>query len=95
MNEPKRWGAKDPADIVDYAIDWTDVLDDLGGDTIATVAWTVPAGLTGGAQAGSGSVRTIVLSGGIVGIGYSIASTITTAGGRTVRRRVLLDVLER
>ena len=39
----KRWPAKDPEEILDYALDWTPR---LGGDTVAQSQWIVPTGLT-------------------------------------------------
>lgn len=87
-----RWSAKDPADVLDYAVDWAKVLAELGGDTIATTTWTVPAGLIGGAEDASGEVRTKFISGGTAGTSYAVGCRITTAGGRTIDRTVLLDV---
>lgn len=95
MSEPGlRWGAKDPADVLDYAIDWSSVLAELGDDTIASTTWVVPAGLTGGAEAAAGAVRTKFLSGGTADQSYALTCTITTLGGRTISRTVLLDVKE-
>lgn len=78
------WFNKDPNDVLDYRIDastW------LAGhdpdDTISTVTWTVPAGLTLVAQSNTTTTATIWLSGGTVGTQYEVLCRIVTAGGRT------------
>jgi hypothetical protein len=88
-----RWPAKHPADVLDYAVDWTKPLEELA-DTIATATWSVPSGLVEGAAGGAGAVRTLWLSGGTAGISYTLTHTITTAGGRTLARTILLDVVQ-
>lgn len=87
-----RWSAKDPADVLDYAIDWSAVLAELGGDSIASTTWSVPAGLVGGAEGVAGDVRTKFISGGTADTTYAVGCRITTTGGRTIERTVRLDV---
>lgn len=81
---------KDPDASLDYKVAWKDWLD---GDTLASVAWDVPAGLTGSNQSintgGSvtidgvlhpaSTVATIWLSGGTLGDVYTVRCRATSA----------------
>lgn len=88
-----RWKNKDPADVADYSIDWSDR---IGGDAITSVTWTIPAGITQVSQAApSGAVTSLFLSGGVNGTIYSIGCRIVTAGGLTLNERVRLKVRAR
>ena len=61
---------KDPDAKLDYALSWSNVFDST--DTLATVVWTVPAGLTKESQTESALSSTIVLSGGVAGTSYTL-----------------------
>jgi len=76
---------------LDYTVDWTDVLAELG-DTAAAAEWVVPAGLVAGATGGSGAVRTLFVSSDTPGA-YRLTCWLTTAGGRRIATVLLLDVL--
>lgn len=76
---------KDPEATLDYHIDWSAWLDD---DTISTVTWTVPTGLTQVTATYTTTVATVWLSGGTAGEEYQVACAITTAGGRTDERTI-------
>ena len=90
-----RWPDKDPADVLDFGLDWSDQLALANpDDTISSVTWTVPAGLTSGAQFVVGAVATIWLSGGTAGTDYTIICRMVTSGGRTLERSVKLLVKE-
>jgi hypothetical protein len=90
-----RWPVKDPADNLDYSIDWRDQLALAdAADTIAGVVWTVPPGLTAGLQIEAGGVATTWLSGGTAGAEYVVACRITTAAGRVIERSARLPVRE-
>lgn len=90
-----RWPDKDPSDSVDFAVDWADQLALVSpADTISSVTWTVPAGLTAGPQFLVGSVATAWLSGGTAVTDYTIICRIVTTGGRTLERSVKLQVKE-
>ena len=90
-----RWPDKDPADVLDYGLDWSDQLALVApADTISSATWTVPAGLTAGAQFVVGGVATTWLSGGAAGTDYTLTCRIVTAGGRTLERSVKLLVRE-
>ncbi len=81
---------KDPNAILDYAVDWAEYL--AGVDTILTSVWIVPAGVTQ-ASATNTSTRAVVwLSGGTAGTSYPVTNRITTAGGRTDDRTMILQV---
>ena len=84
---------KDPNATLDYSVDWSAWLPT--GDTISQSAWTVPAGLTKGAESVGTGVATVWLSGGTVGTRYGIVNRITTAAGRIDDRTLTLVVQER
>lgn len=83
---------KDPAATLDYMVDWTDWLD---GDSIASVTWAVPAGLTETDRLNSGQIATIWLSGGAAGEKHKVACRITTAEGRVDERTLDILVVDR
>lgn len=85
------WPAKDPDDVLDYPIDWSDVLA-LDEDTISTVTWTFPAGITKVSQTEDDTVAVAWISGGTDGVRYSIGCRIQTAGGRIYDRTFELSV---
>ncbi|SDE89695.1 Concanavalin A-like lectin/glucanases superfamily protein [Limimaricola pyoseonensis] len=87
-----RWADKDPDDVLDYAIDWSRLLE---GDTIASAEWLVPAGLTFVRSEHSGPLAIAWLSGGEVGETYELTSRITTAAGRQMDRSASLFVTAR
>ena len=99
------WIQKDPADALDYALPWADW---LAGDTLQTVTWTVPAGLTkdsqsvnlapvtvDGVEYAASTVATVWLSGGTPGEIYTITCRVVTAGGRTTERDFRVVVVNR
>lgn len=83
---------KDPAAILDYAVDWSAW---LGSDTIASAAWAVPAGLTVEAQTHTTTSATVWLSGGTLGETYALVNQVTTAGGRVDERTLTIEVRNR
>jgi len=70
---------KDPNDVLDYNIDWSQF---LGDDTISSSSWTVPAGIDKVTDSKTDTVTTIWLSGGVAGQTYLITNRIITAGAR-------------
>lgn len=79
----------------DYGFDWTDWLtgpDGSSADTIASSAWTVPAGLTAGAVAFTATQSTQYLSGGSIGQDYVVTNKITTSAGRIEERSLRIQV---
>lgn len=84
-----RWDDKDPDEILDYQLDWSEELDT---DTISTSTWIVPTGLTEETDSNSTTTTTVWLSGGTIGQVYTLTNRITTAGGRTYDQSVRLRV---
>ncbi len=85
---------KDPADVLDYSIDWSAV---VLTDTISTSTWPPVTGLTSGPPASSfaGKVTTVWLSGGTAGTTYPVVNRIVTAAGRTIERTIHVRVKDR
>lgn len=69
---------KSPGSTVDYVSDWSTY---LGADTISSVAWTVPTGLTKVTQSNDTTTTTVRVSGGAMGADYDLTQAITTAAG--------------
>jgi len=70
---------KDPDDRLDYFWDWTEW---LNGDTIVSVEFVIPEGLTKESQSFDDSTVTLWLSGGVLGESYVVPCTIETVGNR-------------
>lgn len=83
------WPTKDPDSILDYSIDWSNWLE---GDTLQSVDWFLPAGITKENQSNTTTVATVWLSGGADGNVYNIVCRIVTAGGRTDEVTIRLPV---
>lgn len=83
---------KDPVAILDYTLDWKNWLID---DTISSIAWTVPGGISNAGTLSSSTTTTIWLSGGAAGSSYSIYVTIQTVAGRTEKRTFRVNVVDR
>jgi hypothetical protein len=83
--------AKDPADKLDYTIDWSGV---IGSDPIASSIWTVPSGITQDTPAPSftPTTTTIWLSAGTDAEDYTLINKIATTGGRVVERSIIIPV---
>ena len=78
---------KDPSDVLDYQVKWAAWLAAVaGGEPIASVTSTVPAGITPKHATNTTTTATIWLSGGTAGTTYRIACRIATAGGRTAEQ---------
>ena len=86
------WPFKDPNEVLDYEIDWSAR---LGGDTISSVTWTVPGGITKNSDTVSGDIAVIWLSGGTAGTSYDIGCRVVTTGGRTHDETATLPVSNR
>jgi hypothetical protein len=82
--------SKDPDEVLDYNIDWTDRLD---GDTISSVATELEAGdVTIDSTNYSGAIQTIWLSGGTHGETAIVTGRIVTAGGRTMDEAIKVKI---
>lgn len=82
--------AKDPNDVIDYRIDWSNWLRD--GDTVLLSEWIVPAGITMDSELNDNSSTTIWLSGGTAGQQYSLTNRITTTQGRQRDKTITITV---
>ena len=91
-NHMQKWPHKDPSDVLDYAIDWTNQLE---GDTITTSEWAVPAGLVLDSTDREAQKTLAWISGGTAGVEYRITARITTAAGRHFERSAALRVVSR
>jgi len=87
--------AKDPADVVDYTLDWSDVLSD--SETITTSTWTVPTGITKDSDSEADTTTTIFLSGGTAPVEYLLTNKIVTnnATPRTYEKSIIVPVIAR
>lgn len=85
---------KDPNAIVPYSIDWTDWISDLSGQSISSASWAIDsppdAALTLGASSLSGSVASVVVSGGTVDRSYSLRCRITTSPSSYIDDRTIV-----
>ena len=86
------WPTKDPNEVLDYVVDWSDR---LGEDIISTSEWTVPDDITQDSDSKTDTTTTIWLSGGTVGTTYTFINRITTTGGRTMDQSVKLKLKEK
>jgi hypothetical protein len=93
------FGAKHPADVLDYSFNWSRWLAD---DTIISATFAVtPVGPPATADATyfpaypafTGAIATMWVSHGVVGASYYLNNTITTAGGRTVEASAILIII--
>lgn len=77
------WPApKDPNEVKDYRLDWSEFLG--GEDTITGSTWTASGtGLTINEDSFTDTATTVWLSAGTLGATYSLLNRVTTAGGRT------------
>lgn len=83
---------KDPADIIDCAIDWSLWLEQ---DTISGSTWTVDTGLVKESDTKTETVTAVVVSGGTAGQRYHATNQITTAAGRIREWTIEIRVEER
>lgn len=96
---PLVWPAKDPGDVLDFALDATAALAGDITDRIATVNVTVVPQVSGadvqlGNVVADATVVVMWLSSGQAGTVYAIQITLSTLNGRIIGRTVLLPVLE-
>jgi hypothetical protein len=85
---------KDPQAILDYPFKWTDYLLDPV-DTLQSQVTTVETGITLESSGISGTNVVVWLSGGTPGQTYRVANRITTVGGRTDERSILIKVKQK
>lgn len=83
---------KDPASIVNFTLDWSDHLTALGGLTIASSDWTVPAGITEVTASNTTTATTVRLSGGTHGADYEIVNHVVFSDGQEEERALTIQV---
>lgn len=88
----QRWPDKDPDDILDYKVDWTDSLSD---EVIVTSTWLLPAEITKVSDDYADTSATIWLSGGTALDNLTITNRIFTSAGRQMDQSVLLRIRTR
>ena len=82
---------KDPDAVLDFGFDWETWLD---GDTLKTSTWVVPTGITKDSDLFTVvGIATIWLSGGTLREVYKVVNRITTVGGRTDDRTLVIKVV--
>jgi hypothetical protein len=93
MNEIGRF-EKSPWAALPYTVDWSQWLP--VGETIASVQWTVPTGLTQANAGNTTTTATVRLSGGTIGAGYRVCCRITTTPSAYVEERsIFVECKER
>lgn len=80
---------KAPADLVDVSFDFSDW---VAGTSIASISWSVPAGLVEQSQVTVGAASTVWLGGGTAGSDYAVTVIAVGADGRTTARTVVVRV---
>lgn len=86
---------KDPDAVLDYSVDWSSW---LGSDEIATSTWEITgtdSDLTVTTDSKTTTATTVWLSGGTLGVIYSVVNRITTDGGRTDDRTIAVQMVEK
>lgn len=83
---------KDPNAVLEYTTDWRKW---LGDDQILTSTWVLPSGISNAGQVFSGSTATVWLAGGASGNAYLVYNQITTVGGRTDKRTLKFNAIDR
>lgn len=83
---------KDPDAVLDYAIDWSQWLDD---DTITTSTWGADEGIGIDSDDMDTTRTSVWLSGGTAGTTYTVTNHITTAAGREDNRSIVIRCMEK
>lgn len=74
---------KEPAESLNYGLDWSARLED--GETVTGGSWTAtPAGLTTVSTGHTDTITTVRVSGGDPGVEYRVEGTATTSAGNTL-----------
>lgn len=80
---------KDPDEVLDYEIDWTNL---LGSDTVLTSQWSLSPDITGAAASNTANTTTIWVSGGTASDNFLAINRVTTADGRVFERTLQIPV---
>jgi hypothetical protein len=82
--------SKDPDDIIDYQIDFTNWLAD--GDTISSSTVSAPAGITLVSSSNNTTAIAARLSGGTLGTTYVVPCQATLADGQKITHTLVADI---
>ena len=93
MTAVPKWDPKDPNDIIDLWIDWTNVLP--AGVTIASQTITLPTGITVVSSSFTNTWTRVRLSGGTNGNSYAINCAVTGSDGEIFNMLPTLQVSTR
>ena len=92
---------KTPGEELDYQVNWAGGDNWLGADTISTSSWAIEAenneavvAVTESNSTNNTTTATIWVTGGTIGVRYRLINTIVTAGGRTAKRTIYLDIVK-
>lgn len=83
---------KDPADNANIVLSWAAFLTSIGGPTISTSTWTVPAGITQVSATNTSTTTTIRLSGGTNGTDYELVNHVVLSDGQEYERAITVEV---
>jgi hypothetical protein len=93
---PLVWPMKDPGDILDFVIDYSEALAGNLGDAIATLDVSIFPNASGDlsltTSSADGSQAVLWLAGGQIGTTYAITVVVGTNCGRSIARTVSLPV---
>lgn len=84
---------KDPQAVLDYGFDWSRWLE--GADFVTESSWTIPDGLTMETEWFDGLTTAVRLSGGTVGVVYTVTNHIKTDAQREDDRSMTLRCTQR
>ncbi len=85
------WPPKDPNEVLDYQMDWSDRLED--GETILTSTFVVASGdIAKDSQEFSGALTTVWFSGGTEGVKNVITNRVVTSDGRTYDESAIIRI---
>lgn len=84
---------KQPADVQDFDVDFTQYLTDLSDTGVSHIA-TVETGITLDRSTLAAGVVKVWLSGGTDGWSYKVTATLTTTGGRVKQAEITVRVKE-
>lgn len=84
------WPTKHSSGVEKYGFDLTQELE--SGETVSSVSWTVPSGITGSTETESTEAVYKVFSGGTDGQMYEITAVITTSEARDIPKVARLVV---
>lgn len=84
------WPFKAPAEILDYAVDWSQRL--AAGDKITESDFTLPPGIVATKSSNTDTLTEVWISEGEAGQVYPVQNRIRTAAGRTMDQTIKLKV---